>query len=73
VLVERVELGHLIVVVEHEARRIVLCAVDDARLQCIEHLVVTHRDTVPPSRFHHVHEHRIAMAQTSCPSGRRGS
>src|SRR6267378_3329244 len=31
VLIEGVELGHLIVVVEYEARRIVLRAVDDAR------------------------------------------
>ena len=60
VLVDRVELRDLIVVVEHEARRVVLGAVDHAGLQRVEHLVVAHRDAVAAERVHHVDEHRVA-------------
>ena len=37
---QRVVLGDLVVVVEDKARRVVLGAVDDAGLQCAEHLIV---------------------------------
>ena len=60
VLVDRVELGDLVVVVEHEARRVVLGAVDDAGLQRGEHLVVAERHAVGAHRIRHVDEHRVA-------------
>jgi len=47
-------------VVENEARRIVLGAVDDAGLQRADHLVVAHGDAVGAERIGHVDEHRIA-------------
>ncbi len=59
-LVERVVLGHRVVVVEHEARGVVLGAVDHTGLQCIEYLVVAHRHAVAAERVHHVDEHRVA-------------
>ena len=47
-------------VVEHEARLIVLRPVDDTGLKRGEHLVVTHRHAVAAERIHHVDEHRVA-------------
>ena len=47
-------------VVEDEARRVVLGAVDDAGLQRAEYLIIPHRDAVAAERVHHVDEHRIA-------------
>src|SRR6266852_2174334 len=60
VLGQRVVFGDLIVIVEHEARRIVLGAVDDAGLQRAEDLIVSHGDAIAAERVHHVDEHRIA-------------
>src|SRR5438105_1431707 len=59
-LIERVKLGHLVMVVENEAGRIVLSAVHHARLQRAEYLVVAHRHAVAAERIHHVDEHRVA-------------
>src|SRR5215471_10650874 len=46
VLGESVVFGDLVMVVEHEARRVVLGAVDNAGLQRAEHLIVAHGDAV---------------------------
>src|SRR3974390_228104 len=59
-LVEGVEFSDLIVVVEHEAGRIVLGAVDYACLQRTEYLIVTHGDAIAAHRVCHIDEDRIA-------------
>jgi hypothetical protein len=57
---QRVIFYYLIVIVEDEARRIVLGTVDDAGPQRAEYLIVAHGDAVGAQRIGHINEYRVA-------------
>jgi hypothetical protein len=55
-----VELGDLVMILREQRRRVVLRAVDDARLQRVVELVEPHRDAVSAHRVHGLDENRVA-------------